>query len=301
MRRFLVGVLVGLSVVASSFARAEDGALSGEGVLVNRKFFADLTEKVHDAVAANDVNHGSVLVSGRRLADGINGATPDFRQSPMPIERERPTGELGTVKGMFAEGKLRYELFKRMQKPGKEFAASMEFADKMVEEGRIDFNRDGTMAPNKLGEYRYNREDPSQGRIQLSPKLAVIAAYVGDALTYSTVIHEVTHARKGAERELSPKAVVDGEVAAYKVQHDYIKAVDRKAERMSVLYSSLGLLLKEHPGNQQIRMSRDYVQHLLDIYDTDGEDPKLRELVRRLDYKEGDTENPQRDPSVPRS
>jgi hypothetical protein len=232
-----------------------------------------------DAAAARDKAAG--------FFDILQRSTPFARPAERHMDREIVDGRMGTMKGFVDTAQQRFDYYKLHTNdvPPAEIEETVAHARKLNDEGRADFDRTGTMADNQMGVFRYVRTE-WQGLVKLNAHLAMIATRIGEAFAYATLVHEAGHSRAREEGRLHPEKVIDGELEAYRIQYRWIKIIDPSAERMIVLHSTLRLRLKAHPEDRVTAAAVGYLEHLLQVYDTNGEEPKLRELIDRLGYEE---------------
>jgi hypothetical protein len=116
--------------------------------------------------------------------------------------------------------------------------------------------------------------------------MAVLATRIGEAFSYATYVHEAAHAKARKEGRLDPARTLDNEVEAYGVQYQWLKVIDPRAERMIVMHSTLKLHLQLHPEDKASVLAVSYLEHLLQVWDTNGEEAKLKEMVIKLGYKD---------------
>lgn len=298
MRRILLGPVLAASLAAPAladdvpvYASAEAPAAAQKGPdLVDPASIRQQTDELRDAVANPGSTSGDLHVDAARLFESVQRETPLFRPAPMPIARERVDGHIGTVDGMIKTAQQRWDHYKlhTNEVPAADLESSIRFARGLRDEKRADFDKDGKLAENQMGEFRYAKDKLTGGVVELNQRMALIASRIGEAFAYSTLVHESTHAKAREAGRLNPQAVIDGELEAYRVQYYWIKALDPKAERMIVLHSTMNLWLKRHPTDQVTRQAVTYIEHLLELYDTEGKDEKIKDMIKRLGYHDGD-------------
>jgi len=296
MRRIAFGLAVVAALLAPARAQdvpayaAPDAAPAKGPDLVNPESIRAQTEELHDSVA-NPASTDPTLHDGAaRLFESIQRETPLFRPAPMPIARERVDGHLGTVDGMIKTAQERWDHYKlrTTEVPAADLESSIRFARSLRDQKRADFDQAGVMPDNQMGAFRYAKASLEGGIVELNQRMALIASRIGEAFAYATLVHESTHAKAREAGRLNPKDVIDGELEAYRVQYYWVKALDPKAERLVVLHSTMSLWLKRHPTDQITRQSIAYVEHLLELYDTEGKDEKIKDMIKRLGYHDGD-------------
>ena len=260
-------------------------------VLVSPETLRERADSLRDAVAD----------SARPDAEISAGARAMFERAPMEavafpvyrrfVDRERVDGGVATVKGMLTAADERVEWWKKRYKetPPPEFAAGMKTAADMAEErGRLDFDESGSMADNQMGTFRYSLDSLQDGVIRLNARLALLATRIGQAFAYSTVVHEGKHARDRRDGKLTPQEEIEGEVRAFKAQYQWLTIMDPRGERLAVLHSTLTLRLKRRPEDKLTAAALEYLTHLCEVRGTEGKDDALRELVKRLGYRDRD-------------
>jgi hypothetical protein len=282
------------ATVPASDVRADSGDPKKDAILVNPDAVKAQADELHDAVANPSVDNFSVHSQAAGFFEGLQRETPLVRPAPRVMDRENVDGDVGTVKRFLQDAQSRYDHWKftSIEVPPPGLEASMGYATDMHGDKRAAFDKTGKMAENQMGEFQYAPGSSDKGRIEINGRMALIATRIGMAFSYATLIHEATHARNHAEGELSPDKVVAGEVAAYKVEYEWLKILDPRAERTIVLLSTLNLYLERHPDDQITRASVSYLHHLLTIWDTGGDEQKLKKMVEDLGYRDGDKEHP---------
>lgn len=244
--------------------------------------------EVQEAAVSPVVDPAAARDKAAGFFDLIQRATPFSRPHQRLMDREAVDGRVGTMQGMIDTAEQRYDYYKfhTSEVPAAELADAIDHARRLHNENRADFDQTGTMPDNQMGVFRYVATE-YQGLVRLNAHLALIATRIGEAFAYSTLAHEAGHSKAREEGRLQPGKVIDGELEAYRIQYRWIKAIDPSAERMIVLHSTLKLRLKHHPEDAVTATAITYLEHLLQVYDTGGEDLKLRELIQRLGYEEG--------------
>lgn len=243
-------------------------------------------DRLRDAVASPAVDNFSVRSRASAFFDGVPSETPSFRPAPRVMDRERVDGRVGTIEGMLDEAQRRWDRYKfsAAEVPDGRLDAAIAYAKDLNDRKRVAF--EGAMPENQMGEFRYSKDKTDDGVIHLNARLALLATRIGEAFCYATLVHEAAHAKARAEGRLDPARTIDNEIEAYRVQYLWLKVIDPRAERMIVLDSTLKLRLQLHPEDQVSRLSRSYIDHLLELWDTNGEDAKLKDLVKKLGYKD---------------
>jgi hypothetical protein len=287
MRRTTSGAL--LLLLAALPLRAQDqkgpalvsaGAVQGE------------VDQLHDAVASPSTDEFGVHARAAAFFDGVPAEMPVFRPTAHPMDRENVDGQVGTIDGMIDEAQRRWDHYKvnATEVPDAKLDAAIGYARVMRDRKRVEF--DGRMAENQMGEFNYAKDNPGDSEIKLNARLALLSTRVGEAFSYATLVHQGAHAKSGSEGRLDPAHTIDDEVEAYRVECLWLKAIDPKAERMIRLYYGLQERIAAHPEDQVSRLAFNYVKHLIDLWDTDAVDAKLRAFVRNLGYRDGDGVDP---------
>ena len=264
-------------------------------ILVNPAVIRTQTDDLRDAVAGVSVDDSGVHARAAGLFENIQRETPLMRPAPRLMDREPVDGHVGTIDGMIETAKQRYDHYKMTasEVPAADLANAVDYAKALRADKRADFERGGKMAENQMGEFVFSLQDKlDAGRVEINARMALMATRIGEAFSYATLVHEAAHARARSEGRLSPERVIDGEVEAYRVQYRWLLVIDPSAERMIVMHSTLKLFLERHPEDEATRASISYLEHLWELRNTNGEDGKLREMIKRLGYEDGDNGRP---------
>jgi hypothetical protein len=243
-------------------------------------------DQLRDAVASPAQDAFGVHSRAAGFFDGIPSRTPSFRPPPRAMDREAVDGRVGTIDGMIDEAQKRWDHYKvtTASVPDSRLDAAIAYAKDLRGQKRVDF--DPKLAENQMGEFSYSKDRTDDGVIKVNARLALLATRIGEAFSYATLIHEAAHAKARAEGRLKPETTIDNEVEAYRVQYQWLKVIDPRSERMIVLRSELTIRLRLHPEDKMSRLSRSYIEHLLLLEDTHGEEPALKEFVKKLGYKD---------------
>lgn len=282
MRLFVSAVAL---LLACAVARAEDA--NKDPILVNPDAVRAQADQLHDAVASPSVTNFEVHQQAAGFFEGLQRETPFVNAPRRYMDRESVDGHEGTIDGMLDEAKKRYDHYKMttVEPPAPELDAAVKYSRDLRQDKRVDFDKTGKMADNQMGEFRY-QTDRRDGEVALNDRMRLLATRIGEAFAYATMVHESGHAKARADGRLDPKRVIDGEVEAYRIQYRWIKIIDPRAERMIVLHSTLQLQVKHHPEDRISKAAIVYLEHLLEVYDTEGDDGKIREMIKRLGYEE---------------
>ena len=244
-------------------------------------------DQLHDAVASPAYDDFAVHARAAGFFDGIPSETPLIRPAPRGMDREPIDGREGSIDGMIDAAQKRYDLYKfsATEVPDAKLDAAIAYAKELRARKRVDF--DAAMAENQMGEFDLPKDKSDGGAVKLNTRLPLMATRIGEAFCYAALVHEAAHAKALAEGRLDLARTVDNEVEAYRVEYLWLKVIDPSGQRMVVLDSTLKLRLEAHPEDALSRLSRSYVQHLLQLWFTNGEDAKLRDFVRRIGYGDG--------------
>lgn len=280
MTRTLPAAALVLAFALPARAQNDD---QGAAVVSASAVQADV-DQLRDAVASP--SNGEAAVRGRASAffDGVPSRTPDFRPARRLMDRERVDGHVGTIDGMIDEAQKRWDDYKfsTAEVPDARLDAAIAFARELYGQKRVAF--DPKLPENQMGEFRYSKDKTGDGDVHLNARLALLATRIGEAFSYATLVHEAAHAKARQEGRLKPETTIDNEVEAYRVQYQWLKVIDPRAERMIVMHSTLKLHLQLHPEDKVSRLAVDYLEHLLQLWDTKGEDGALKEMIRKLGY-----------------
>lgn len=277
-------LVAALLLLAALPLRAQQGGDKGPALVSAGAVQADV-DQLHDAVASPSVDAFAVRGRASAFFDGVPSHTPAFRPAPRVMDREPVDGRVGTIDGMIDEAQKRWDAYKLSSPvPDAPLDAAIAYAKELRGKKRVDF--DSKLAENQMGEFRYSPDKLDDGVIKLNARLALLATRIGEAFAYATLVHEAAHAKARVEGRLDPKKTMDNEVEAYGVQYRWLKVIDPRAERMIVMHSTIRLHLQVHPEDQVSRLSLSYLEHLLQLWDTNGEDAKLRDLIKKLGYKD---------------
>ena len=163
---------------------------------------------------------------------------------------------------------------------------AMDRASQMNQEGRMGF---GALPDHVMGFYQYLKGRMALGLIKLNEDLAAITPLIGDDLTYSTIVHENTHANDHQDGKLGEKAVITAEVSAFKAEQLWLKIADPYGERVCFLRAKLANWNHRHPC-RLFDMASNYLRHLSEVQATGGNEENLRALALRRGYHDGDHE-----------
>ena len=163
---------------------------------------------------------------------------------------------------------------------------AMQYGRGMTQNGKVDFDKEGQMADNQMGVYRYLSAKAELGTIRLSNFLSLMATKVGDALAYATLAHEAGHARDHQNGKLNAKDVLDGEVLAFKTQYLWLQIADPYGERVAFLRAKIINEKREH-ASEFLDMTDAYLKSLALLQETGGDEQKIREMAQTLGYQDG--------------
>jgi hypothetical protein len=292
-RKTLGAVLILLAAIPLRAQDAPGGQDQKGPALVSAGAVQADADQLHDAVASPSNDNFSVHAGASAFFDGILSRTPTVLPSRTPMDREPVDGRVGTVKGMLEAAQKRWEDYKltTTEVPDAKLSAAIDYAKEMNDQKRVAL--DPKLAENDMGAFVYSKDGKTDlGAIKLNPILTLIATRLGEPFIYATLVHEAAHAKARSEGRLDPAHTTDNEVEAYRVQFLWLKVIDPKEERITVLWNQLALQLKAHPEDKLSRSAFSYVTHLLQLWDTNGEDLKLKEFVKNLGYRDGEGVDP---------
>ncbi|MDX6770528.1 MAG: hypothetical protein SF051_13420 [Elusimicrobiota bacterium] len=191
-------------------------------------------------------------------------------------------GELVSAKDLINAGNERVrDLGLEVPTPLRDAVAS---ASTLHDGGAVRF---AELAPEQMGMYRYARQRVESGVIELNHRLSEIAAVIGARFAYATVAHEAGHREAHEHGRLSDDRVVEGELEAFKVQYDWLVAVDPRGERLPYAIEALNRQIEAGRGGSLAQDCRRFLAHLAELRQTGRDDRRLRELIERLGYREG--------------
>lgn len=276
--------LLALLIAAPALARGPEQAAYADPALLKAR-----AEALRDAVA--DMNVSNVAIKTR--AEGFFDAIPKT-EIVVPVyrrrmDREPVRGELGTVEKMADEADRRIEQWKRTHKepPPPELESVVAQARTLQDQERLSYDTEGRLQSNQMGLFTYLRDRLDGGIVKLNERMKLLGALVGHAFTYATVAHEAKHAKDRESGRLSPEKQVEGEIAAFKVQHDWLALMDPSGERMLTLHGTLRLR-RDQAVDPDIKAAYaeavTYLEHLSDVRETGGDEAKLKKLVEKLGY-----------------
>jgi hypothetical protein len=289
MRLILSVLLLGIPL-STRAQTAPAGGSEKSPDIVNPDAVRHQAEDLRDAVASPSSTDFAVHNQAANFFEGLQRETPFVRPAAHRMDHENVDGRVGTVDGMIETAQKRYDHYRLNSReiPDRDLDDAVAYARRLRQDKRADFDRTGQMPDNQMGVFRYAKTSLEGGIVELNGRMALLATRIGEAFTYATLVHEAAHARARAEGRLSPEQVIDGEVEAYRVQYRWLKIVDPSKERLIVLHVGLSRLLKLHPEDRVTAQAIEYVSHLLQLHDTDGDERKLREYVKKLGYEDGD-------------
>ena len=166
-------------------------------------------------------------------------------------------------------------------------AKAMDLARRMQKDGSADFDKERKLKDDEMGVYNYFINLAQLGTIRLNNALSFLAAQIGDAIVYATLIHEAAHARDHQDGKLSDKDVLDGEVLSFQAQYQWLKVADPYDERICYLRTAFMTAQRESPSRLGA-VGLQYLNHLAELQETKGDAGKIREMAVRLGYRDGD-------------
>jgi hypothetical protein len=148
------------------------------------------------------------------------------------------------------------------------------------------------MGESLMGALIHDERNPSAARIDTNARLLAIAAVIGKAFGFATMAHEARHLFEFLLGRLSSRAVVAGEIPAFRSQYDWLVLVDPHGERLPYARLYVDNLARRYPHVETYRDARRFLLHLAEVRATNGEERAIRELIERLGYREGEQHHP---------
>ena len=262
-------------------AAAPDDAAQAEQARVDPGALHVESENLRDAIMDPKVSASGAKELARSFFDRVNAVGTPVAVLPR-TERERVTGELGSIEGFQRTAEARLEEWRKRTRevPPPELSQAVELARRMNDGEKLDF--EGGMAENQMGVFRYMK-DRYDGIIRLNDRLQLLAAIIGPAFAYATVAHESAHARDRAAGKLGDESEIDGEIRAFKTQYLWLMLMDPIGERLMVLRSTVALSLRRRRDPVK-ELALKYLDHLVSVRETAGDERSLRKLVEALGY-----------------
>ena len=282
----LLGLLA-LLIAAPAFAEpAEKPAYVDPAILKAR------ADDLRDAVADMNVSNIALKTRAEGFFDSLpkaNLVVPVYRRQ---MDRERVGGDMGTVEKMADEADRRIEQWKRTHKepPSPDVVAAVAQARTLKEGDRLSYDEQGQLQQNQMGLFTYLRDRLEGGRVKLNERMKLLGALVGHAFTYATVAHESKHALDREAGRLTPEQQIAGEIAAFKVQYEWLALMDPSGEKMLTLHGTLRER-RDRAVDPDIKAAYNeavvYLEHLSDVRATNGDEGELKKLVEKLGYEDG--------------
>jgi len=248
--------------------------------------------ELKDAIASPASSELHIREKGRDIFDRVHAAKIKVHVNvrgwdfgPKPLEEEADAKRLMTS--------ARRRLSDLNVSVPRDLTHAMKYAEDMTRSNKVEM--DSTLKENTMGVYQWLKSE--LGDIKLNKWLAGIATQIGDTLAFATLAHEAAHARDHQAGSLDSKEVVEGEVRAFKTQYHWLKIADPYGERVAWLRTKLMHHQRENP-NALTHKSLQYLEHLAKLHDTEGDERKIREMVKALGYEDG---HDHRDDDAPHS
>lgn len=288
MRAAALALLLGLAPAgARAAAPAADKPAPPDPV--TPAFVAAQMEPLRDALADPGASPARLSGEAASFFRGLQRETPSVHAPMREMARETVAGTPGTIDAILAEGRRRYDHYRLTTGavPPADLAASASYARDLRAQGREGFDRKGELTPAEMGVFTYAKGSLEGGVVSINRLMAGVAALIGRAFAFSTLVHEATHALARAQGRLSPRAVVDGEVEAYRVEYEWLTVMDPSRERTATMYYSLRARSWAHPDDPVTKAALSYLEHLIRLRDTGGKTRELKAFVRDLGYEDG--------------
>lgn len=282
----LLGLLALLIAAPASAEPAEKPAYVDPAILRRR------ADDLRDAVADMNVSNVAIKTRAEGFFDAIPKAeivVPVYRRQ---MDRERVGGDMGTVEKMADEADRRIEQWKRTHKepPSPDVVAAVAQARALQAGERLGYDEQGKLQRNQMGLFTYMRDRLDGGVVKLNERMKLLGALVGHAFTYATVAHEAKHASDREAGRLSPEKQIEGEIAAFKVQYEWLALMDPSGEKMLTLHGTLKLR-RDRAVDPDVKAAYNeavvYLEHLSDVRATNGDEGELKKLVEKLGYEDG--------------
>jgi hypothetical protein len=167
--------------------------------------------------------------------------------------------------------------------PASSVDAILSKLEEMKSHGRVAY---GEISSKMLGlYYKMCGAAPGKkaGTIDIHPHLAVIAMKVGRPLVACILFHEAGHA---SDPNICSESVEDVESYAFHREYDCIKAVYPTLQRIATTSKILDNQAKMS-SSPVIEESRRFMTNIYKIYQTNGDDAKIRTLVQKLYNADG--------------
>lgn len=268
-----------LAALLAGPAWAERALPAGVGTI--SEAVADLKDAVADRGVPDTLVHEKAADLFRNLPGAVIVVDPGLRG----WDRERAIdSDPASVERLLKSAGDRLSDFHR-EVPPLGLTEAFQYAGDMNASGQVDFDKAAELGDGQMGLYRYLANKAERGVIKLNGLLALVATKIGDALAFSTLIHEAGHARDHARGKLSARDVIDGEVLAFKTQYEWLKLADPHKERVCWLRAVLAERQRLHP-DKLTNVALGFLEHLAALQETDGDDARVRVLVERLGYQD---------------
>ncbi len=243
---------------------------------------------LRDAVADPSSTEVSLKARAAGFFDRIPEVKPVVPVYVRYVDRAETTGKLGSLESMQAAADARIAWWKSNRTvkgvPAK-LDLAVAYGRTMKDQKRIQF--ESKLAKKQMGMFRYNTARLDGGTIDINERMKMFCALIGEQFCYATTVHELTHALDREAGLLTPEKWREGEVSAFKNQHDWIKIVDETGERLVTKHSELVIMRNREKDPDMKELLSDailYLEHLSDVVGTNGEEAALFRLVDRL-YK----------------
>ncbi len=267
------------ALAASAFASNISPMYGGE---TSRADIAVKVRDLNDAVASPMVRDDRVYEMARNLFDRVPDASIKVEIQLRGWDRETvPQKGPATVERMIDSSGKRLD---QWDVPAPELAATHGEARSMHASRRMSF--DESLPDNEMGVYRYNSRTSETGSIGLNEWLAAIAPEIGDPFTFSTGFHEAGHRLFRKRGKLNPLEVIRGEMFSYWLESLWVRGLDPHGEKLVFLQARADNAFKSEPSKLN-SMVLAYVNHLIEVWGTNGDEEKLEALVRRRGYEDG--------------
>lgn len=280
MSRMLASMLLG-TLLTSAPARA--------GIVDRDEEFHDaisgVSRAAHDPVSTiEDVNEKAYHAFGRPNAIKIRFAA---HLRGWEFLAPAPAAEM-TIANLIYDARSR--LASRHAVLSGPLQESLETADQFDGAGRGEF---AALGPSEAGMFLYKANNPDPGRILLNTAFhameedcdkeivpeqrSALRALVW-VMAEATLIHEAAHAVAKKVNQLFPTEVINGEVFAFALEREFLRAIDPRLEGVAALLNVDKLHARDH-ASSTARVIDKLSEQIGNLQRTDGTRSKIQENV----------------------
>jgi len=230
------------------------------------------------AVAVRGTDDDAVSSSGSKLQETLGDVGAAFRPSLHQVQYPVPFGKGAEVADMIQDAKDRLAFARHMPEP--ELSAVVEDAQALFGENRVHL---GKLPDDDMGVYNYTKPNVAAGTVKLNDWLKLMGYVVPVDFLTATLIHEAGHHHDG---NLATESTLDGEVAAFLPEYEWLAFVDPTGERLGLLRERLKAQMERHP-NPITRQALKYAATLDRLVGTGGDKQKIRQYAYEIGYRDG--------------